>query len=275
MSVALIRPLARIEEIHDAVELQKVVWRAEDRDLVPVTEFVAARENGGIVLGAYQEDRMVGFVFSMVGRRDGRSYQYSRMLAVSPDCRGHGLGAALKLAQKKAALALGDTRMEWTFDPLEGRNAALNLRRLGARVRHYYRDFYGARTSCFDLGIPTDRLRAEWDLTEDLESTGPDRRRNPGARIGIQATAGHHSNGPGDFQRPDAAADYHIPVPIPFQPIREAHPDQALAWRLAQRRAFEAAFALGFEVVDFQLPTDPEAGPGYYRLRKPGSEVSS
>lgn len=275
MSSPLIRPLVRIEEIHAAVDLQKAVWQAEDRDLVPVTEIVSARENGGIVLGAFALDRMVGFVFSMVGRRDGLCYQYSRMLAVDREWRGRGLGASLKLAQKRVALAAGDTRMEWTFDPLEGRNAALNLRRLGARVRHYYRDFYGARTSRFDLGIPTDRLRAEWDLTEDLDLTGPDRLRSERARVGVSVVDDNPANGPGDFHPPDAASDYRIPVPIPFQPIREEDPQLAMAWRTSVRTAFEAAFALGFEVVDFESPIDNGQGCGFYRLRRPETGAAS
>ncbi|HEX7878837.1 MAG TPA: GNAT family N-acetyltransferase, partial [Candidatus Eisenbacteria bacterium] len=171
MGDTILRPLASIAEIQAAVDLQRDVWQAEDRDLVPATEIVAARSNGGVVLGAWSGSRLVGFTFSMIGRRSGRVYQYSRMLAVHPEWRGHGLGAALKLAQKEASLAAGDRWMEWTFDPLEGRNANLNVARLGVRVRHYERDFYGARTSRFDLGIPTDRVRAEWDLEEDLDVT--------------------------------------------------------------------------------------------------------
>ncbi|MDZ4806263.1 MAG: GNAT family N-acetyltransferase [Candidatus Eisenbacteria bacterium] len=271
MSLPLIHPLTTVADIQAAVDLQKKVWQAQDRDLVPVTEVIAARENGGIVLGARDGGRMVGFVFSMVGRREGQTYQYSRMLAVDPEWRGRGLGVRLKLAQKAAALALGDRRMEWTFDPLEGRNAALNLHRLGARVCHYYRDFYGARTSRFDLGIPTDRLRAEWDLTRDVESTGPEPHELPRGLVGFVASSQDPLAGPGEYQPPLPDSEYWIPVPIPFQPIREEAPGQALAWRMSLREAFEAAFALGLVGVDFQAPTTAGVGHGYYRLRPPHS----
>jgi predicted GNAT superfamily acetyltransferase len=267
-----IRPLASIAEIQAAVDLQKEVWQAEDRDLVPATEIVAARANGGIVLGAWSGGRLVGFTFSMVGRRAGRVYQYSRMLAVHPEWRGHGLGAALKLAQKAASLAAGDTRMEWTFDPLEGRNANLNIARLGARVCHYERDFYGARTSRFDLGIPTDRVRAEWDLTEDLEVTGPLRRLSGGAVFAMTVGVEDPAEGPGNFQLPKPPIDYWIPVPVPFQPIRESNADAALAWRMSQRRAFEAAFERGYVVVDFRHTGRGGAGLGHYVLRHPDAE---
>ncbi|TPW18166.1 MAG: hypothetical protein FD129_80 [bacterium] len=274
MSLPRIRPLTTIADIQAAVELQKAVWQADDRDLVPVTEIIAARENGGIVLGGFEGDRMIGFVFSMVGRRGGVTYQYSRMLAVDPASRGQGLGAALKLAQKEAALALGDSWMEWTFDPLEGRNASLNLGRLGARVRHYYRDFYGARTSRFDLGIPTDRLRAEWDLARGSAPPGSRRSRPEDARLGLMPGSGDPLGGPGPHQPPVAGRDYWIPVPIPFQPIREAHPAAALAWRMALREAFEAAFRLGYTVVDFEMPTTPGPPLGFYRLVPAGEDLS-
>jgi predicted GNAT superfamily acetyltransferase len=249
-----IRPLATIAEIQAAVDLEAAVWTSSDRDLVPPTEIVAARDNGGLVLGAWEGDRLVGFTFSMFGRRAGRTYQYSRMLAVHPDWRGKGLGAALKEAQKSAALALGDTWMEWTFDPLEARNAALNLRRLGARVGGYYRDYYGARTSRFDLGVPTDRCRVEWDLTEDLGVTGPVRRAlHVGAAAAFEVTtgaAGHPVPGPVNT---GALADRVclVPVPAAFQPIRESAPELALAWRLAVRAALEAGLAGGHRIVDF------------------------
>lgn len=262
-----LRPLASVDEIRAAVDLEQAVWQAEERDLVPVTEIVAARENGGIVLGAWEGERLVGFVFSMVGRRDGRIYQYSRMLAVDPAWRGRGLGAELKLAQKREALARGDRWMEWTFDPLEARNAALNLRRLGARVSHYYRDFYGARTSRFDLGIPTDRFRAGWDLDEDLRRTGPGRRAAAeGAPVAFEVVLIDGRPRPGPVRVAPGWDRCLIPVPSLFQPIREASRDTALAWRMAVRQAAEAAFAAGLVVVDFEPAWSAEPPLGAHVL---------
>src|ERR1019366_5120641 len=109
-------------------------------------------------------DVLVGFAMALPGYRDGKPYLHSHMLAVLPEYRNGGLGRRLKLAQRDDALARGFDRMEWAFDPLEIKNAHLNLVRLGAIVRRYIRDFYGPSTSLLQGGLPTDRLVAEWWL---------------------------------------------------------------------------------------------------------------
>lgn len=259
-----IRSLDSVAELQLAVELQRDVWQPADRDLVPVTELVAASHNDGIALGAFSEGRMVGFLFSMIGRRQDRYYQYSRMLAVHPGARGRGLGAALKLEQKRIALQRGYTWMEWTFDPLEARNASLNLRRLGARVRVYHRDYYGNRTTRFDQGVPTDRFLAEWDLKEDLEKSGEARRaahRRGVTAFRVQLNAADLPV-PGTVRLDLTAPVLLIPVPMPFQPIRERFTDLALQWRMALRESAEDAFEAGYHVVDLtpNLPNLPGCG---------------
>lgn len=272
-----IRPLVTIGDIQAAVELEAAVWRSSERDLVPPTEIVAARDNGGIVLGAWEESRLVGFTFSMLGRRAGRTYQYSRMLAVDPAWRGKGIGAALKEGQKAAALDRGDTWMEWTFDPLEARNAALNLRKLGARVGGYYRDYYGARTTQFDLGVPTDRCRVEWDLAEDLSETGPGRRALAGgAPVAFPVSGTPELPEPGAVVAALAACSvFVVPVPARFQPIRESAPDLALAWRMAVREALETGLGAGLQVVDFvaDWSTSPALGAHVLARGVPAGEA--
>lgn len=248
----VIRNLLGIAEFEAAVDLQKEVWSFADRDLVPISELIAADHNDGIVLGAFDGDRLVAFCFSFVGRRLGRFIQYSRMLAVSPDQQRKGLGAALKLEQKRVALEKGYTRMEWTFDPLEARNSTLNLRRLGARVRSYYVDLYGTRSSRFDLGVPTDRFLAEWDLMEDLGLTGEARRSAHHEAVpAFEIVTKAEWQAPGELSLDLDAFAVTIPVPIRFQPIRERSTDLALAWRMAVRSAAETLFAGGYSVVDF------------------------
>jgi predicted GNAT superfamily acetyltransferase len=128
--------------------------------------FLVAESIGGQVIGAFDDrgsggDAIVGFAMSLPGYRDGRPYLHSHMLAVLPEYRNAGLGRRLKLAQRDDALARGIELMEWTFDPLEIKNAHLNLARLGAIARRYRRDFYGPSTSPLQGGLPTDRLVAE------------------------------------------------------------------------------------------------------------------
>jgi len=146
------------------VELQLAVWGYSDGDLIPKRVFLVAQRIGGQVIGAFDRDVMVGFAMSLPGYRNGKPYLHSHMLAVLPEYRNAGLGRRLKLAQRDDALARGFDLMEWTFDPLEIKNAHLNIVRLGAIVRRYMRDFYGPSTSPLQGGLPTDRLVAEWWL---------------------------------------------------------------------------------------------------------------
>jgi predicted GNAT superfamily acetyltransferase len=128
---------------------------------------VVAQRIGGQVIGAFEDDTLVGFAMSLPGYRDGKPYLHSHMLAVLPQYRNLGVGRSLKLAQRDDGIARGFDLMEWTFDPLEIRNAHLNIARLGAIVRRYQPDFYGPSSSPLQGGLPTDRLYAEWWLRSD------------------------------------------------------------------------------------------------------------
>ena len=158
-------------EFERCVEVQLAVWGYSDGDLIPKRVFIVADRIGGQVIGAFDQDVLVGFAMALPGYRDGKPYLHSHMLAVLPEYRNAGLGRRLKLAQRDDALARGFDRMEWTFDPLEIKNAHLNIARLGAIVRRYIRDFYGPTTSPLQGGLPTDRLVAEWWLRSDAGAT--------------------------------------------------------------------------------------------------------
>jgi len=159
-----IAPLTRLEDFERCVLLQLEIWGYSDGDVVPRRIFMVAERIGGQVIGAFDGEIIVGFAMSLPGFRDGRPYLHSHMLAVLPAYRNAGLGRRLKLAQRDDALARGFDLMEWTFDPLEIKNAYLNIARLGAIVRRYQPDFYGPSSSPLQGGLPTDRLCAEWWL---------------------------------------------------------------------------------------------------------------
>jgi predicted GNAT superfamily acetyltransferase len=159
-----VRPCRNIDELRACVELQREVWRFDDIDVVPLRMFVVAEKVGGQVIGGFDGDTMVGYALSVPGSRDGRGYLHSHMLAVRESFRNSGLGRRLKLAQRDDALRRGFDMIEWTFDPLEIKNAYLNIERLGAVVRKYSVNHYGFSTSHLHRGLPTDRLIAEWWL---------------------------------------------------------------------------------------------------------------
>ncbi len=160
----VIRTCTTPEEFKACVLLQKEVWQFADIDLVPVRLFVVADKIGGRVIGAFEGDHLVGFVMAIPGSRTGHPYLHSHMLAVGESHRNLGLGRQLKLAQREDALARGFELIEWTFDPLEIKNAFLNIERLGAIARRYTINQYGVSSSPLQGGLPTDRLVAEWWL---------------------------------------------------------------------------------------------------------------
>jgi len=159
-----IQPLTTLEQFERCVVLQLEVWGYSDGDVVPRRVFVVAQRIGGQVIGAFDGNTLIGFAMSLPGYRDGKPYLHSHMLAVQAQYRNAGIGRRLKLAQRDDAIARGFNLMEWTFDPLEIRNAHLNIARLGVIVRRYQPDFYGPSSSPLQGGLPTDRLYAEWWL---------------------------------------------------------------------------------------------------------------
>jgi predicted GNAT superfamily acetyltransferase len=158
----MIRTLRSLAEFEQCIQLQKDVWGDSDRELVPQHIFVVVAKTGGQLFGAYEGEKLVGYLLGMPGLRDGKGYIHSHMAGVLPAYQNCGIGRKLKLAQRDDALARGIELIEWTFDPLRLRNAYFNLVRLGAVVRNYLPNVYGQVSSHLDGGRPTDRLLAEW-----------------------------------------------------------------------------------------------------------------
>jgi predicted GNAT superfamily acetyltransferase len=146
------------------VQLQREVWGESDLEIEPVTGFVVAAHTGGQVLGAFDGDRLVGYTLALVGFQNREVYLHSHHTGVHQDYRDRGVGRMLKLFQREEALGREIRSIQWTFDPLELRNAHFNLNRLGAICRHYQPNLYGITTSPLHRGLATDRLLAEWQL---------------------------------------------------------------------------------------------------------------
>lgn len=220
-----IRPLTTLEEFAEAVELQRTVWGMHDIDLLPVRFFVVASNIGGQVLGAFDKDHLVGFLLAIPGVHQNRVYMHSHMLGVLPEYRNTGAGRALKLAQKDEALARGITLVEWSFDPLDLKNAYFNIEKLGVYVREYKFNMYGYTTSSLQAGLPTDRLIAEWDLTRSRTHTTPHAR---------------------------------VPVPADIVEIKRTNPDRAREIQSNLASELQSCFAKGFAVTGFER--SPDAG---------------
>src|SRR5438046_6003024 len=160
----LVRKCETLEEFHGCVELQRQIWGEADLEVEPVTMFVVAAHTGGQVRGAFANGRMVGYTLAIAGLREGVPYLHSHMTGVASDYRDRGVGRLLKLFQREEALGRGIRLVQWTFDPLELRNAHFNLNRLGAICREYQPNLYGVTTSPLHRGLETDRLLVEWHL---------------------------------------------------------------------------------------------------------------
>jgi predicted GNAT superfamily acetyltransferase len=232
-----IRPVIELSELQQCVELQRTVWGLEDIDVVPTRMFVTQNRIGGLVLGAFDGGQLVGFLSSMPGCRDGVPYWYSQMLAVAPEYRNHGIGVDLKRAQRDHARQRGLHFIEWTFDPLESKNAYLNLVKLGAIARRYYVNLYGATASELQEGLESDRLVAEWWIDRP--------------RVDLE----------GDIRR--------VKVPADIQTLKKQHLKSAQDIQLQVREQFTELFAADYFVAGFERGDEW----GEYLLAPGGSRV--
>ena len=186
------RQLTTHAQFVDAVRLQQKIWGFEDIELLPVRLFVVATKVGGHAFGAYDGDRMIGFCLAIPGLKPGgKYYLHSHMLGVLLEYRNAGVGRKLKLAQRQEALQREIPLIEWTFDPLEIKNAFFNVERLGAIVRRYVLNQYGTTSSHLHGGLPTDRCIAEWWVAsprvEAIINKQPFERNPTEARISVPA----------------------------------------------------------------------------------------
>jgi len=159
-----VRKCASLDEFHRCVDLQREIWGEADLEVEPATMFVVAAHSGGQVLGAFDGEHLVGYTLAVVGLRDRVPYFHSHMTGVRGEYRNRGVGRMLKLYQREEALGRGIRLIQWTFDPLELRNAHFNLNRLGVICREYHPNLYGVTTSPLHRGLETDRLLVEWHL---------------------------------------------------------------------------------------------------------------
>lgn len=225
-----IRQLTTHQDFADAVRLQREIWGFDDVELLPLRLFVVADKIGGQVLGSFDHARMVAFSLCIPGLKPGnRSYLHSHMLGVLPDYRNTGLGRKLKLKQRDYAIERGIELIEWTFDPLEIKNAFFNIERLGAIMRRYVHNQYGTTSSHLHGGLPTDRLVAEWWVQSHR----------------AQAFSGHRA-----FQRPMTEAM--VSVPMEIADVREHDPKQAREIQAQISGEFDRHFQAGLAVIGFE-----------------------
>jgi predicted GNAT superfamily acetyltransferase len=267
-----IRDIEGVSDLRSVEALQKEVWRCADLDVAPLTMFVATREVGALLIGAYDGSSLVGFVYGFPGYERGQVIHHSHMLAVSPAYRNHQLGFKLKLAQRERALAQGINRITWTFDPLQSLNAHLNFDRLGVVADTYKINFYGEATSSFLHQMGTDRLWVTWLI--DSERVRRRLESDAGHRELIEsdhapALVENSSTGEPTINRSSdliGGAQVSIEVPGNINYLQRDLPELAATWREATRSAFTAALDNDYLVTDFYRVTRNHQSVGVYRL---------
>jgi predicted GNAT superfamily acetyltransferase len=249
----IIRDIEDVGEMRLVEGLEKEVWGVADLDVVPVTQLVAARHAGGVLVGAFDRSRMVGFAYGFPGYEGGHVTIHSHMLAVKSAYRNHNLGYRLKLAQRDRALSQGITRMTWTFDPLQSLNAHFNFAKLGVISDSYKIDFYGESTS-FLHRTGTDRLWVTWMLASERVGNRLARREQP---VDMESAVALVRVGEDDSPRSEdsieAIAQDRVAIEIPanITAIEESDADGAALWRRETCRAFTRALDAGFLIEEF------------------------
>jgi predicted GNAT superfamily acetyltransferase len=263
-----IRDLVLTEEVYQVEELEKEVWGISDRDVTPLTQLVAAREAGGILIGAFDGAVLAGFAYGFIGYEQGEMTLHSHMLAVKPAYRNRNLGYRLKLVQRDQALERGIKRMTWTFDPLQSLNAHFNFSKLGVVSDQYKINFYGESTSSFLHRTGTDRLWVSWlldsrrvrDRIESMPKSEANEidKHTPLIRVGEDGL-------PRIDNVNQLPAQMHAVIEIPgsIDTLQQTDPGLAVAWREATRQGFSRALAAGCLVEDF------------YRLEKQGQSYGA
>ena len=256
-----------------AVALQEQVW-GQGSEIVPASVLLVSAKRGGILIGAFDEAGLAGFVWSMPGIKESVRTHWSHMLGVRPVARGRGVGVQLKLAQRERALAQGVDLVEWTFDPLQAPNAHLNFAVLGCVATTYLVDVYGDMAGPLHRGTATDRLVAEWNIRTphverriallDNRGVGPIRSAEiltaPQALTSV--VAGEWMTVANVDLNLDARRVL-VPIPPRFTEMQERALNPARDWRSATREVFTTYFARGYRAVDFLRDAD---GGGHYVL---------
>ena len=251
----VIRDIVQLSEMREVESLQKEIWGVEDREIFPALALRPLIEVGAILIGAFDQDQMVGFVFGFPGLDHGRAIIHSDMLGVKPSYRSFGLGYKLKLAQRDQAILMGIDTISWTFDPLQSVNAHLNFARLGVVSERYEINFYGETSSFLHRG-GTDRLWVTWLLNSERVN----KRLSHNSADDISWSESHRTTAvvqvgnnfePAISNSGTTEPKLTIEIPVDLNRIAGQTIQLATRWRERTREAFTKAMDAGYVVEDF------------------------
>lgn len=261
-----IRKITSIAELAQVQQLDILVW---ENDAIPLHQTLTAIQNGGLMIGAFDREQLIGFSYSFPGLTNRNVYLCSHMLGIHPDYRKQGIGLLLKQTQKEEALKMGYTLLTWTYDPLESVNAFLNLSKLKAVTNIYIENCYGEMNDGLNDGLPTDRLKVHWHIGHPYIDE-PTTWENEKAPVIVDwKTDDHGFARLADFTANDiytTEETFLLPVPTNFQQMKQVNLQLAIDWRYKTREIFQLAFQNGF--VATQVIKNDHGPVHYYVLTK-------
>jgi predicted GNAT superfamily acetyltransferase len=286
-----IRPVTDVGDARKLEDIQRRTWNMSNLETLPGRFLHAMHFNGACLLGAYDGSELVGFVFGLLGTVESltdridqiaaaRLQMYSAIMGVLPEYQSEGIGYRLKIAQREFAMRIGVRLITWTFDPLEGRNGYLNIRKLGAICHQYERDFHG-QVGGINAGLPTDRFYLNWWVTSNRVEVRLSSRRPPltldnylsGGAVMVNRVE-QDARGlivpPTDFEKVNVRFAL-VEIPDSIQTIKQKDMGLAIAWRDSTRSLFEHYFDADYVVTDFVRFDDSEGRHhSYYVLTRGG-----
>ncbi|MGZ4165019.1 MAG: GNAT family N-acetyltransferase [Tumebacillaceae bacterium] len=267
----ILKKVTTVPELEVVAELERKVWGAEP---IPVHQTATSMKNGGIVIGAYDGEKLVGFSYGFAGFANGETYLCSHMMGIDPDYQSQGIGYRLKIAQAEEARQIGYRKIRWTYDPLESRNAFLNIAKLGAICSDYIENCYGDMNDELNRGLPTDRFNVEWLI----QSSHLEQRFAQFADVRVdrgRSLLGWEAREDGFPQATERVVDwetdaefYFVPMPVAFQKMKKTERELAINWRMRTRQVLSDAFASGWAVAHIVPAVNEEPVQHYVLVRR-------
>jgi predicted GNAT superfamily acetyltransferase len=270
--------LTTLEQMKEVQQLEQDVWKMNP---IPVHQTYTASKNGGLILGAYHGDQLIGFTYGFPGFKNGTTYLCSHMLGIHPNYQKHGIGQILKEKQRELAVEAGYSLITWTYDPLESINAYLNLHKLHGIGAHYLENHYGTMTDALNSGLATDRFLVEWWITSSYVDDSERVVKNTSiekeslllyTEINSEGLPFVSETVEVSFGSEDS--EWIVPIPSNFQAIKQQDVDLAIDWRMKTRHVFQRLLEHGYVAIDLQRGAEPETCY-YHFLKKDALESSS
>ena len=260
-----IMPIDSMHEIQEVANLMQRVWGLSDREVVSTYEMKAISKFG-VLIGAYYENLLVGFIYAFPM---GNERHYSHMMGIDEKFQGQNVGLQLKLYHRELALKQGIKVIEWTVDPLLPNKNYLNFGKLGAFCNTYYENYYGNPDTTFSIyaGLETDRFLAEWHLNhqrvvqklnkepkqELTENTFFNKYPLLNENIDEFLSQNKVNISNIDFSKISKSSIWSIQVPANFQKLKRENIDIAKKWRIYFRKISLELFTRGYYACDYAV----------------------